>query len=299
MRREWFYVAAAFVLGAMMGVLTLAGLKPGTADAPAVVGAPAPAPGPMATEDSGPAGALTRGQAAEPDPPTPLAPAPDPMRARLDEIGAGWTRVDEELTRLRRRVADLEQRLTAVQAKSASADNGAPRRLAATPDGQRTAMVKAGLAEDVATEIVRRQSQQSLDRLNLRDIAAREGWLGTDRYREELARVDEDAVDLRQELGDEVYDRYLYAAGEDNRVRVEGIIAGSAGEAAGLQPGDLIESYAAEPMLTFADLRDATSAGERGELVQVRVRRGDQTFDTWVARGPLGVHLDMARAEPR
>jgi len=160
-------------------------------------------------------------------------------------------------------------------------------------------MVQAGLAEDVAAEIIRRQGQQSLDRLNLRDVAAREGWLATERYREELRRIEEDSVDLRQELGDEVYDRYLFAAGEDNRVRVDGIIPGSVGEIAGLQPGDLIESYAGEPVLTFADLRDATSGGERGELVQVRVRRGEQIFDTWVSRGPLGVQLESARAEPR
>jgi hypothetical protein len=68
---------------------------------------------------------------------------------------------------------------------------------------------------------------------------------------------------------------------------------------AGLAPGDLVETYAGEPIFTFSDLREATTGGERGELVQVRVRRGTQTFDAWVARGPLGVQLDSGRAEPR
>lgn len=296
MRREWSYFAVAFVLGGLVGALAVAGLAPGAVDEAAVFGPPAPASN--APQDASPA-ALTLEPAVEAGSPPPAILAPDPVLVRLEEVTAGWTRTEDEVARLRRRVTDLEQRLAAVQAQPATTDASGARRLSATPDGQRTAMIKAGLAEDLAAEIVRRQGQQSLDRLNLRDIAAREGWLGTDRYREELARVEEDSVDLRQELGDDVYDRYLFAAGEDNRVRVDGIIQGSVGEMAGMQPGDLIESYAGEAVLTFADLRDATSGGERGELVQVRVGRGGQVFDTWVARGPLGVQLDSARVEPR
>jgi hypothetical protein len=303
MRRDWSYFAVAFVLGGASGALAVAGLARGVVDAPALSEAPSPASNATQASNAiqlvGSAASTAQEPAAGAGSPQPEVAALDPVLARLDEISAGWTRIEGEVAGLRRRVADLEQQLTAVQAKSATADTNGPRRLGATPDGQRTAMVKAGLAEAVAAEIIRRQGQQSLDRLNLRDVAAREGWLATDRYREELARIDEDSVDLRQELGDEVYDRYLFAAGDDNRVRVDGIIPGSVGEMAGLQPGDLIESYAGEPVLTFADLRDATSGGERGELVQVRVRRGEQVFDAWVARGPLGVQLDSARAEPR
>jgi membrane-associated protease RseP (regulator of RpoE activity) len=281
------------------GALAVAGLARSGVDAPALSEPPSPEPASAVPHGWGSAAALTEQAAPGTGSPPPSVPAPDPVLARLDEVSASWTRIEGEVTGLRRRVADLEQRMAAVQVKSETTDTSGPRRLSATPDGQRTAMVQAGLAEDVAAEIIRRQGQQSLDRLNLRDVAAREGWLATDRYREELRRAEEDAVDLRQELGDEIYDRYLFAAGEDNRVRVDGIIPGSVGELAGLQPGDLIESYAGEPVLTFTDLRDATTGGERGELVQVRVRRGVQIFDAWVSRGPLGVQLDSARAEPR
>ncbi len=299
MRREWSYFAVAFVLGGVMGALAVAELAPGAVDGSAAPELQSPVPASNGPEGLGSAAAVTLEPSAEADSPVTSVPAPDPVLARLEEVSASWTRMEDEVTRLRRRIADLEQRLAAVQAKSATVDTDSPGRLAATPDGQRTAMVTAGVAEDVAAEIVRRQGQQSLDRLNLRDIAAREGWLGTDRYRDELARLEEDTVDLRQDLGDELFDRYLYAAGEDNRVRVDGIIPGSVGEMAGLQPGDLIESYAGEPVLTFSDLRDATTGGERGELVQVRLRRGGQILDAWVARGPLGVQLDSATAEPR
>jgi hypothetical protein len=299
MRREWSYVAVAFFLGGVSGALGVAGLARSGVEAPGLSERQSPAPAPVVPQASGSGAALTQVPAAGAGSPQPAVPGLDVLLARLDEVSASWTRVQGEVTALRRRIADLEQRMTAAQATSETTDANGVRRLSATPDGQRTAMVQAGLAEDVAAELIRRQGQQSLDRLNLRDVAAREGWLATERYREELRRIEEDSVDLRQELGDEVYDRYLFAAGEDNRVRVDGIIPGSVGEMSGLQPGDLIESYAGEPVLTFADLRDGTSAGERGELVQVRVRRGEQIFDTWVSRGPLGVQLESARAEPR
>jgi membrane-associated protease RseP (regulator of RpoE activity) len=227
-------------------------------------------------------------------------PIADRFLARLEQVSAGWGRVQEELIQLRRRVLELEQRLAAVQSAPSSATSGtvAQPRLGATPDGQRTALVKAGLSEDAAAALVQRQGQRSLDRLELRDIAQREGWLGTDRYREEIARLDEGAIPLREELGDAAYDRYLYATGEDNRVRVDGIIPGSVAELAGLQPGDLIESYAGQPLFSYSDLRDATAGGERGELVRVQVRRAGRSLDINLSRGPLGVQLDTTRAEP-
>jgi hypothetical protein len=305
MVRTWAWIAIAFVLGTLIGAFAVAGLGQDTVPATVAAGQVAanPVGAAVLTGDT-----PTYDEAAPPvaEGPAPPAAQPaadplaiDPLQARLDEIGAGWSRMQQEVVLLRRRIGDLEQRLEAVQAKPAAAVTDSSPRLSATPDGQRSALVQAGLGEDAAAELVQRQGQKSLDRLNLRDIAAREGWLGTDRYRDELARIQEDAVDLRRELGDEAYDRYLYAAGEDNRVRIDGIIPGSVGELAGLQPGDMIETYAGDHVFNYSDLRDATAGGERGELVQVRIRRGGQVFDAWVARGPLGVQLDSTAAQPR
>ncbi len=68
--------------------------------------------------------------------------------------------------------------------------------------------------------------------------------------------------------------------------------------AARLRPGDLIESYAGQPLFSASDLRDATAAGERGELERVQVRRAGRSLDVNLSRGPLGVQLDTTRAEP-
>jgi hypothetical protein len=299
MRRAWSWIFFAFVLGALGGALAMGRLAPVAASSPtpnqpAAPGlveqtvAPEPTSAPVLSV-SAPTGPAPDGAES----------AADLLRARLEQVSTGWNRVQEDVTQLRRRVGELEQRLAAVQAAPAPAGSTARTRLGATGEGQRTALVKAGLSEEDAAALVQRQGQRSLERLDLRDLAQRGGWLGTDRYREEIARLDAGAVPLREELGDAAYDRYLYATGEDNRVRVDSIIPGSVAELAGLQPGDLIESYAGQPLFGYADLRDATAGGERGDLVWVQVRRGGQFLDINLSRGPLGVQLDSARAEPR
>ena len=63
---------------------------------------------------------------------------------------------------------------------------------------------------------------------------------------------------------------------------------------AGVQAGDIILSYADERMFSWSDLRDATSDGERGEVVFLRLQRGGETLDISIPRGPLGVRLDAA-----
>jgi hypothetical protein len=297
MRQSWSPIVVAFALGGIAGGLAGVALIPDPVPQPvtAAAGAPVPDTPAVAPADDPHAALVNNAEAARPS----SAVAPTQDASPPDEAGAAWTRLDAEIGRLRLRVAELEQRLVAVQAKPPAADPAGQRRLGATADGRRSALVEAGLPEEAAAELVRRQGQQALERLNLRDLAAREGWLATDRYRDELVRLDHEAVLLREELDDEVYDRYLHAAGEDNRVQVDSIITGSVADLAGLQPGDLIESYAGERIFTFSELRDATAAGERGEPVPVRVLRAGQVIDAWVARGPLGVELDSAKATPR
>ncbi len=236
---------------------------------------------------------------------------PDAAQADVSEPGVPLPTADadaESLGRLQSQLADLQVRLASVEqtlervlsasAKAAStADSDrplAPR----TQDERRVALLAAGVDLGLAEDLMFREAQQSLERLALRDQATREGWIGTEQYREELGRVNADARSLREEIGDGIYDRYLYATGEDNRVAVASVIPGSAAEAAGLQAGDLIESYADERLFRYSELRRKTTEGEYGELVPVRVRRGTRLIEAWIPRGPLGVTLDSARVEP-
>jgi S1-C subfamily serine protease len=105
-------------------------------------------------------------------------------------------------------------------------------------------------------------------------------------------------VSLRDEVGTDVYDRCLFETGEDNRILVDSVIPGSAGDESGLLPGDVIERYGDEPIFGFGDLRGATTEGEPGELVPVQVRRSGGMVELWLPRGPLGIRLDSTRVEP-
>jgi hypothetical protein len=209
--------------------------------------------------------------------------------------------LESQVTDLRFRLASVEQTLNRVlSASSTPASDAEETRPPAprTADERRGALVASGVDPGLAEDLVLREAQRSLERLSLRDQAIREGWVGTAEYREELSRIDADARSLREEIGDETYDRYLFATGEDNRVRIDSVIPGSAAEIAGLQPGDLIEDYADERLFEFSELRRKTTEGEYGEQVAVRVRRGGRVVETWIPRGPLGVTLDSARVEP-
>ena len=103
---------------------------------------------------------------------------------------------------------------------------------------------------------------------------------------------------MRDEIGVDVYDRYLFETGQDNRVLVDSVIPGSAGEGSGMLPGDVIERYGEQPVYDFRDLRTATSDGERGELVPVTVRRGRELVELLLPRGPIGIGLDATRIDP-
>jgi membrane-associated protease RseP (regulator of RpoE activity) len=225
-----------------------------------------------------------------------VADETDQLRQRVDDLAEGWGRMQAELAALRARLVTLERRPLSTAAGD-DQDDGRP----ATPQSaqqRRELLVEAGVSPEQADEIVWRDAQTTMSRLELRDTATREGWLGTERYRDELRQLSEDDVPLRDEIGDRAYDRWLYLSGEDNRIAVDRVIPGSVGEEAGLQPGDIVESYDGEQVFDFQDLSAATSRGERDQLVSVRVRRGGQDVELWLPRGPIGIQLDATRVEP-
>lgn len=159
-------------------------------------------------------------------------------------------------------------------------------------------LLQAGVSSELATSIQQQQDQRTLARLELLDQASREGWTGTDRLDDELEALDEASPSLRDELGDEAYDRYLFSAGSSNRVGIASVIAGSTADIAGLQVGDIIMRYASERMFTMQELRDATREGVRNEPILLEVERDQQPIALEAVRGPLGVTMTGSRVEP-
>ncbi|WP_058555350.1 PDZ domain-containing protein [Thiohalocapsa sp. ML1] len=297
--------AATFLAGLLTGATVLSDVLRPPPESP-------PAPAPTAAVPAEPPLNIASVETAPPAPaeppapePTPVAPPPatpavspevtDELAERISELSNGWGRMQAELAELRHRVALVEQREPAGDSTAATEPR---RRGPATPAEQRDALLRAGVTPELADDLLWRRSQVALARLELRDEAAREGWLGTARYREEIGRLNEEQVSIEDEVGSDAYDRYLFATGQPNRVAVDSVLPGSAGEESGLMTGDVIERYGDTPVLDFEDLRAATSTGVRGELVPVSVVRAGQRMEVWLPRGPIGIGLDATRLDP-
>jgi len=131
--------------------------------------------------------------------------------------------------------------------------------------------------------------------LELENRARREGWFREPRYREELRDM---RLALRAELGDDRFDRLLYATGRQNRVVVSDVLDGSAAQGSGLQPGDEILSYDDRRIFRPMELKQATTEGRAGERVAVELWREDSRVRVWLPRGPIGIRMDPQRRPP-
>jgi hypothetical protein len=160
------------------------------------------------------------------------------------------------------------------------------------------ALVEAGFPAAKVRAFKEKLDQIELDRLYLRDLAAREGWLDTPRFREEDLGLGDVAHQARGEMGDEFYDWMLYTSGQPNRVRIGEVLGGSAAAAAGFRPGDLILSYDEQRIFNPGELRDFTTTGTAGDMTPVWVMRGGQQMQVFVPRGPLGIRIDSATERP-
>jgi membrane-associated protease RseP (regulator of RpoE activity) len=156
-------------------------------------------------------------------------------------------------------------------------------------------LARIGLNESEVYDLRDRWDRAQLARLELNDLAAREGWLFRPRHRRELQALDEA---LRQELGEADYDRMLYATDQNNRVVVKSVIGGSAAATAGLREGDYVLSYDSERTFKPGDVRRGTTAGVKGEPVRVIVERSGDRLSFVVPRGPLGVRMAAEQGPP-
>jgi C-terminal processing protease CtpA/Prc len=207
---------------------------------------------------------------------------------------------ENRVASLEARIVELEQAIdspaeTTAVTKTTSMNTGASL-IDRTLSTQ--SLVKAGLSEDMALEIMRRRNDLDLRKLQLHDRATREGYTGTPRYTSELMALRDEQISLRDELGDATYDNYLYANNRPNRVKVTSVMLGSVAEEMGVQDGDLILSYGPDRVFNSTELKAATSEGELGEYVNMDISRDGLLMSLWVPRGPLGVRLGVARVKP-
>lgn len=159
-------------------------------------------------------------------------------------------------------------------------------------------LLQGGIELSIAEDIVRRKNGIELKRLELQDRATRNNYLNTPRYFDELEAINSNDASLREELGDERYDEYLFNSKQNNRILISSVMLGSAAEQAGIQKNDVVLSYNNTKMYAWQELKDATAEGRLGEYVSISIYRNGELFSFSVPRGPLGVQLGATRLQP-
>ena len=97
---------------------------------------------------------------------------------------------------------------------------------------------------------------------------------------------------IRVALGDEAFQQYLDASGQESSIIVNDILPSSTAEAAGLLVGDLIHSYDGQRVFSRFELQFATTLGQRDDIIDLTVLRNDQLVALTITRGPLGVRVN-------
>lgn len=159
-------------------------------------------------------------------------------------------------------------------------------------------LINGGIDPSLAEVIVRRKNNIELKRLELQDRATRENYLNTQQYYDELEDINRQDINLRDELGDQRYDEYLFNSKQNNRIRITSVMLESAAERAGILSGDIVLSYDNQRMFSWQELKAATAQGQLGEYVSISIDRNGEIYSFSVPRGPLGVQLGATRVTP-
>ncbi len=253
-----------------------------------------------------------------PQPGSPNAEAPQGT-LEFDREYKDYT--DVTLTRLQQRLEQAEQervwlaeRIAALEAVTGKPETypdtgtGTPATEAnevmestAPPPTFRTsveALIETGIPEEQAARIQAYLDEYDLKQLYLQDLASREGWLNTARYRKEQSETRNAYQDLRSEIGDDAYDRMLYALGRTNRVVVRDIMQNSTAEQYDLRANDRIIEYDGQRVFTGQELNTLVTQGTAGAPVLLRVQRDEQQLEFYLPQGPIGIRLATSREQP-
>ncbi len=158
-------------------------------------------------------------------------------------------------------------------------------------------LLAAGVSADQASQLLRRISQQNYRQLELQNLIRRYPEQAA-QYRNELRELNQNRISLRSELDEASYDKYLYQSGQNNRVEVSSVMAGSPAETAGFSTGDIILSYDNKKILSWTDIRQATLDGDINSYTNVDVLRDGERITLTVPRGTLGVQLNPLQMDP-
>lgn len=228
-------------------------------------------------------------------------PAPAPSQVDL-EVVQRFNTLEMQLTKLRGRVENLEGEVRQNRDRRGNDVDAAQQPTAdsrgAGLDGE-AQLVEAGIDSSTAAWIQQQLDKNQMDDLYLQNQARREGWLNKPRYQQARREIQARVDGFREQLGDDTYDRLLYALNRPNRVQIMNVMQDSPAQQNGLNASDMIVSYDGKRVFTPKDLQDLASGGDTSAWVLLEISRNGEPFNVYMPGGPLGVRLTTGRVRPQ
>jgi len=165
----------------------------------------------------------------------------------------------------------------------------------AKPWFDEAALAALGMSSVEIERLRRIWEEHELDRAYIQAEAIRGGYDHRKRHWREQIGLE---LAFRGDLGDDTYERVLYATGQPNRTVVGDLLSQSAASSAGLERGDVIWRYDGATILRPEELQNASSSGQQGEQIPIEVIRNGEHVRLFIQRGPLGVRLDRKHVSP-
>jgi len=150
---------------------------------------------------------------------------------------------------------------------------------------RRRRLLDYGFSEDQIAQIQRSESDIALRSLNDQYRARRQrqqAQQNGNQFKSQSQR-------LREQVGDETFERYLAANGLPTSVGINSVLDNSPGADAGIQAGDQIINYAGERVFSIRDLNNLTTQGQEGESILVEIDRQGELVQLTIPRGPIGI----------
>jgi hypothetical protein len=172
-------------------------------------------------------------------------------------------------------IADSQARL---------AERRAARRGSNTRERRAERLVAAGFDPATAEWILTRESELQMESLRARYEANRNGE-SIDFRQQTVGLRDQ----MRQQLGDAEYERYLTANGRPLHVSISSVLDSSPAQSAGLRTGDQILNYGGKRIYSMSDLTQEIIQGAPNERVVVHFLRDGIPMQVVLPRGPVGI----------
>ena len=259
-----------------------------TSDAPSEAPV-APAPAATYFDDTAPVAerlqALERTVAAERDARLVLEDQITLLLEEIDRIDAsGPAVIEEQVAEL---VANQER---AAERQAARRESRGERRSGSMRDRQFAMLTEAGFAQDRAEAILDRSSELQWEAMQAQFEARSEGrsfnWADLEtnpNWR------------LRQELGDDGYERYLEAMGQSTQVTIQGVYESSPAARIGLEAGDQVLAYNGTRVFNTMELRAMSAGQPAGNEAVIEILRNGNRMQLSIPTGPMGVQVNGSR----